>query len=105
MKVFYEDEELRFLIETGKSRKFKSFSKDRKFMLGLSRVTGVLLAAESTEELKAFSWLHYERLKHIGLSSVRILNGRVERLLFKEIEDGVEIKIIEINTTHYGNKK
>ncbi len=29
----------------------------------------------------------------------------VERLLFTETEDGVEVELIEINNTHYGNKK
>ena len=32
-------------------------------------------------------------------------NGRVERLLFKETEDGIKISLIEINENHYGNKK
>jgi hypothetical protein len=55
--------------------------------------------------LKEYSFLHYEKLKHISLSSVRIINGRVERLLFKETEDGIQISLIEINENHYGNKK
>lgn len=33
------------------------------------------------------------------------MNGRVERLLFNEINDGIEITIIELNSNHYGNKK
>lgn len=41
----------------------------------------------------------------MNLSSVRVLNGRVERLLFRELEDGIEITIIELNNDHYGNKK
>lgn len=56
-------------------------------------------------KLKDFSFLHYEQLKHVSLSSVRIINGRVERLLFKETEDGIQISLIEINEDHYGNKK
>lgn len=39
------------------------------------------------------------------LSSVRIVNGMVERLLFTEIEDGIEVELIEIDSTHYGNKR
>ena len=37
----------------------------------------------------------------------RILNanGRVERILFKEIDGGIEILIIELIDDHYGNKK
>ena len=33
------------------------------------------------------------------------MNGRVERLIFTESEEGIEIEILELNTTHYGNKK
>jgi hypothetical protein len=29
----------------------------------------------------------------------------VERLLFTETEDGIEVELIEIDNTHYGNKK
>jgi hypothetical protein len=29
----------------------------------------------------------------------------VERLLFKETKDGIEVELIEIDSTHYGNKK
>jgi hypothetical protein len=39
------------------------------------------------------------------LSSVRIVNGMVERLLFTEIENGIEVELIEIDSTHYGNKR
>ncbi|MBO5847902.1 MAG: hypothetical protein J6R17_01665 [Bacteroidales bacterium] len=60
---------------------------------------------EHVSKLKDFSFLHYEQLKHVSLSSVRIINGRVERLLFKETEDGIQISLIEINEDHYGNKK
>ena len=42
---------------------------------------------------------------NMNLSSVRVMNGRVERLLFRELEDGIEITIIELNNDHYGNKK
>lgn len=54
-----------------------------------------------------YSFLHYERLTDnmSGRSSVRIMNGRVERLIFTESEEGIEIEILELNTTRYGNKK
>ena len=29
----------------------------------------------------------------------------VERLLFRETDDGIEVELIEIDSTHYGNKK
>ena len=61
---------------------------------------------ESLKELQQFSWLHYEKLKYgfSGLSSVRLSNRFVHRLLFKEQEDKLLIELIEINETHYGNK-
>ena len=40
-----------------------------------------------------------------GLSSVRLDNRYVHRLLFEEKEDKITLKLIEIDDTHYGNKK
>ena len=60
---------------------------------------------ESTAELKVYSFLHYEQLKKDPRSSVRLVNGLVERLLFTETDDGIEVELIEIDSTHYGNKK
>ena len=59
-----------------------------------------------TYDLKQFSFLHYENLKYQKepLSSVRLVNGMVERLLFSETEYGIEVKLLEIDSTHYGNK-
>lgn len=74
-------------------------------MAGLARIYKIMQAVECTDELAVFSFLHYERLRHVGLSSVRILNGRVERLLFRESAEGVEITLIEINENHYGDKR
>ena len=63
---------------------------------------------ENTEALKPFSFLHYEKLKYQKdepKSSVRLVNGMVERLIFSETEDGIEVELIEIDSTHYGYKK
>ena len=38
-------------------------------------------------------------------SSVRIDNRHVERLLFTEHEDGIEVRLLEIDSNHYGNKR
>ena len=59
-------------------------------------------------DLKPLSFLHYEKLKSQrgnNISSVRIANGFIERLIFSETDDGIEIELIEINDTHYGSKK
>jgi hypothetical protein len=59
---------------------------------------------ESTESLKDFSFLHYEKLRYNNRSSIRIVNGEIERLIFTENEEGIEVELIEIDNTHYGNK-
>lgn len=71
----------------------------------MSDIYNLMRSLEHISRLKEYRFLHYEQLKHISLSSVRIINGRVERLLFKEIDDGIKISLIEINENHYGNKK
>ena len=62
--------------------------------------------AHHVAELSSFSYLHYEKLKYeyAGLSSVRLSNRFIHRLLFEELEDCITLKLIEIDDTHYGNK-
>ena len=75
---------------------------------GYFRAVGIIYDVECTDELKNFSFLHYEKLRYQQkepLSSVRLVNGLVERLLFKETKDGIEVELIEVDSTHYGNKK
>lgn len=74
-------------------------------MQGLLRVFSILENAENTSKLSQLSYLHYEQLKGQNKSSVRIVNGMVERLIFTEINGGIEIEIIKLDTEHYGNKK
>ncbi len=68
-------------------------------------VVDLMTTVTQVEDLKQYSYLHYEKLKYRSESSVRIENGRVERLLFTEHKDGIEVGLIEINSTHYGNKR
>ena len=66
-----------------------------------------MYSVESTDELHQYSFLHYEKLRHqaeANRSSVRLVNGMIERLIFTEIDDGIEVELIEIDSTHYGNK-
>lgn len=80
---------------------------NKKFIDGYIRVVKTMHDVDSTADLKLFSFLHYEKLKYQvePRSSVRIVNGMVERLLFTETDDGIEVELIEIDSTHYGNKK
>lgn len=105
MEISFDDKDLEELIFTGKNRKYKKLSKDKVLMKALVDVYNYMNAVSCVKDLKPYSFLHYEVLKHIGLSSVRIMNGRVERLLFAEYENGIRITIIELNETHYGRKK
>lgn len=108
MHVTFNDEELEEWFLTGAARKgkYKKLAKDRKFTNAVGRVIEILMVAPSMKAVRSVSFLHYERLRGnlTGTSSVRILNGRVERLFFTENESGIEIIILEIDTTHYGQK-
>lgn len=100
------DKDLEELVFEGKNLgKYKKFARDKKFTKRLAEIYTTMASVENVSQLKMYSFLHYEQLKHIQLSSVRIANNRVERLLFREIEGGLEITIIELNENHYGNKK
>lgn len=107
MKITFKDEALSELYETGKTkdRKYKQLCKNKKLVDGYIRAVSIMYRTETTRELNEYSFLHYERLTHDPRSSIRIVNGKVERLLFTETEDGVEVELIEIDSTHYGNKK
>ena len=54
----------------------------------------------------SISFLHYEQLTGTnGKSSIRVVNGMVERILFREFEGGIRIIVLSLDDTHYGNKK
>lgn len=106
MKVFFEESDLEELIKTGTNRgKYKVFARDKKFTRKLADIYNTMCSVEKANDLAQFSFLHYEKLKHIDLSSVRVFNNRVERLLFKETEEGLVITLIELDSTHYGKGK
>lgn len=107
MKITFKDEALSELYETGKTkdRKYKQLCKNKKLVDGYIRAVGVMYRTATTQELRQYSFLHYEKLAHDPRSSIRIVNGMVERLLFTETDDGIEVELIEIDSTHYGNKK
>lgn len=81
--------------------------KNKKLVDGYQRAVSIMYDVDSTEDLKPFSFLHYEKLKYQNepKSSVRLVNGMVERLLFTETENGIVVELLEIDSTHYGNKK
>ena len=105
MKVWMTDE-LAALYKTGKSKVYKDVERIPELYKGFMRAMDALVMSANTAQLKEYSFLHYEKLKYhfSGYSSVRLSNRYVHRLLFTESEDGIEIQLIDIDNTHYGNK-
>ncbi len=103
------DSALRELIQNrrGTNKPYRVVAGNKVLFAGLVRAYQIMEAVRCAEELKGYSFLHYERLKfeYSGLSSVRIDNRYVHRLIFQEIEDKITLKLITIDDTHYGNKK
>lgn len=107
MNVIFTDDALKELYEAGttKDSRYKKLARNRQFVEAYIQVIDLMLATEKAGELAIYSFLHYEKLKYRQESSVRIQNRRVERLLFTEHEDGIEVRLIEIDSNHYGNKR
>ena len=95
------------LYQTGKSRKYKEVEKNRDLLEGFIRAVNIMTIVQDVSELSGYSYLHYEQLKYewSGYSSVRLSNRYVHRIIFTETEDGLEVELIEIDDTHYGNKR
>ena len=109
MVIEFEDKGLQELYETGKTtdRRYKKLAKDKAFVDDFIDVINIMYDVDCTSKLSDFSFLKYEKLKYnlSSLSSVRIVNNRVERLIFTEHEGGILVKLLEINQEHYGKKK
>lgn len=109
MNVYILEEDLEILLRTGRGvGKYKKLGRDKALIKGAAQAYNIMRAVVKTADLRSYSFLHYEQLKYQGDSitgSVRLVNGRVERLIFNETADGFEITLLEIDNTHYGNKK
>ena len=66
MKVNFRDLALSELYETGKTkdRKYKQICKNKKLIDGYIKAVSIMYNVDSTEDLKLFSFLHYEKLKY-----------------------------------------
>ena len=95
------------LYKTGSNKRYKDVARNPVLLKGYIMAIETMLAVSNINELSKFSRLHYEKLKHeySGFSSVRLSNSFVHRLIFTENEEGIEVKLIEIDDTHYGNKR
>ena len=106
MQIVFEDTDLEELITTGRNNRYKKYARNGKFMKALATVYNYMRLAERASDLRTVSFLHYEQLAGTnGLSSVRVVNGMVERILFREFEGGIRITVLSLDDTHYGNKK
>lgn len=101
------DDDLFELYSTGKNRKYREIERNPELKRGFDRAVHTMMSVGSVDQLSAFSFLHYEHQKYqlAGLSSVRLSNRNVHRLIFQEVDGGIVVKLIEIDDTHYGNKK
>lgn len=106
MKVFFT-KDLEELYTTGRNRKYSAVARNRVLFNGYVRAVQTMILVGKVDELKGYSFLHYEQLRHelSAYSSVRLSNAYIHRLIFRETEEGLTIELIEIDNTHYGNKR
>jgi plasmid maintenance system killer protein len=106
MEIVFEDTDLEELITTGRNSKYKKYTRNAKFMTALATAYNYLRIVDVTSDLRAISFLHYEQLAGTnGLSSIRVVNGMVERIIFREFDGGISITVLSLDDTHYGKKK
>ena len=75
-------------------------------MKALATAYNYLRLSGRASDLRSISFLHYEQLTGTnGMSSIRVVNGMVERILFREFDGGIRIKVLSLDDTHYGKKK
>lgn len=109
MVVKFKDKVLEEIYKTSKTKdkRYIYICRRKQLIEGYIRAVSIMCRVESTKELRYYSFLHYEKLRYQNspMSSLRIVNNSIERLLFTESESGIEVELIEIDKTHYGNKK
>lgn len=107
MIVNIDDEDLKELYQTGNNKKgkYKKIAKDRHFVEKLINLLNLMAVTKLPSDLPGR--YEYEKLKYgySGFSSVRIVHNRVERLIFEEFDGGIRVTIIQLEDSHYGNKK
>lgn len=83
MEIKFKEDVLVELYETGKTKdgKYKKLCKNKKLVDGYIRAVETMYDVESTEELKQYSFLHYEKLKYQqgGINKLRQVGERNDR--------------------------
>ena len=106
MRISFDDKDLEELITTGRNSKYKKYTRNAKFMKALATAYNYMRMVDVASDLRAISFLHYEQLAGTnGTSSIRVVNGMVERIIFREFDGGINITVLSLDDTHYGNKK
>ena len=107
MNVKFGDKELERLFDTGYSKTYRKIARDKWLLDKFVAIVNTMKIAKDCDNLKLYPSLHYERLKYeySGKSSVRLSNSYVGRLIFTEEDGGITVNLLEIDETHYGNKK
>ena len=107
IQILFEDSDLEQLFKSGecKKGKYKMISRDKKFVKKLRESIQFISSLDNISELSNYARFNYEALKHnlSGLHSIRVIHSRVERLIFRQNENCIEITFIELNQDHYGN--
>ncbi len=88
MKIVFEDRDLEELITTGRNSKYKKYTRNAKFMKALATAYNYMRLVDAASDLP-----------------IRVVNGMVERILFREFDGGISITVLSLDDTHYGNKK
>lgn len=108
MRIVFTDKELENLCLYGDTndRRYTKYLRNKRFMSALAMKIQVVQTAQTYDDLRKYSPMKYERLKHNNgeLTSFRVLNDHVERVICKECTDHIKLQIIELNADHYGNK-
>jgi len=108
MIVEFKETSLKELYETGrtKAKEYKVLARDVRFVEKYVTVIDSFKSAKNIDDIANQGKLNYEKLKHglSGLSSVRIIYSRIERLIFQEEGDKITVTMLKIDKTHYGQK-
>lgn len=105
MQIIFHEKDLEDLYINGSCKKYKKLCRNKAFVKAYQKVITIMYNAENTKMLECFSFLHYEKLRNRPESSVRIMNSMIHRLLFLETDNGIVVKLLEIDDTHYGTAK
>lgn len=107
MDIEYDNEEIEVFItkRIASTKPFVKYKSNRRLLKDIDKVMIILQRVNSCSDLARYAALHYEHLKYemSGLSSVRLGYDTKYRLIFKEVDGGIKICVIEISE-HYGDK-